>query len=289
MTRKLTALLSSSKSQIVWRKFKRNTASLVGAAIVLLLCVVAISAPFLAPYDPKIPMQFPSLVKPNLQHPLGTDKLGRDVFSYIVWGGRISLSVGIGATIIEVFIALIIGGFAGYYGGQVDNLLMRFTDIIMTLPTIVLLIVAVSMFEVRSSFVMMIVMSVISWPWMARTIRGEFLHLRETSYVEAARSIGASDFRIIFRHITPNALSPIIVLATIDLAWFILYQATLTFLGLGDPTEVSWGIMINLGRKYIRSAWWVSTFPGLAIFFSTLGFNLLGDGLRDALDVKTRL
>jgi len=143
--------------------------------------------------------------------------------------------------------------------------------------------------EVRSSFVIMVIMAVISWPWMARTVRGEFLHLKESNFVEAARSIGASDFRIIFRHIIPNALSPIIVLATLDLAWFILYQATLTFLGLGDPTEVSWGVMINLGREYLRVAWWVTTFPGLAIFFSTLGFNLLGDGLRDALDVKTRI
>jgi peptide/nickel transport system permease protein len=165
---------------------------------------------------------------------------------------------------------------------------MRFTEIILTLPTIILLIVAVSMLEVRSSNIIMIMMAVISWPWMARTVRSEFLQLKESNYVEAAKSLGASDFRIIFRHILPNAMSPIIVLATIDLAWFILYQATLAFLGLADPTEVSWGIMINLGRRYLRTSWWVTTFPGLAIFFSTLGFNLLGDGLRDALDVKTR-
>lgn len=280
-------MLRSGQAAIVWRKFKRNKASLIGGLIVSVFCIMTIFAPIIAPYDPK-DLQFDKFVEPNSKHLFGTDKLGRDVFSYVVWGGRISLGVGIGATVLEILIALVIGGVAGFYGGYVDDILMRFTDIILTLPTIVLLIVAVSMFEVRSNFIIMVVLAVIAWPWMARTVRGEILKIKESLFVEAARSLGTSDFRIIFRHILPNALSPIIVLATIDLAWFILYQATVTFLGLGDLTAVSWGIMINKGRPYLRTAWWVITFPGLAIFFSTLGFNLLGDGLRDALDIKTR-
>jgi len=150
----------------------------------------------------------------------------------------------------------------------------------------VLLIVAVSMLQVRSIIVIMIIMGVLTWPWMTRVVRSEVLSLKESLFVEAAKSMGANDLRIIFKHILPNGLSPIIVLATLDLAWFILYEAMLSFLGLGDPTAVSWGTLINAGRLYLTTAWWTATFPGLAIFFTILGLNLLGDGLRDALDVK---
>jgi len=276
------------QSHIVWRKFRRNKASLLGISIVMGISILVIFAPWISPYDPHTIRISEKELPPSIEHWLGTDHMGRDVFSYILWGGRTSLSVGFGAVLIELVIALIIGGLAGYYGGFIDDILMRITDIILTIPAIILLIVAVSMFEVRSSMVIMVIMAVISWPWLARTIRSEFLSLKESLFVEAARSLGASDFRIIFKHILPNAISPLIVFATLDLAWFILYQATITFLGLGDPTVISWGTLINRGRPYLQTAWWITTFPGITIFITVLGLNLLGDGLRDAFDIKTR-
>lgn len=269
-----------------WRKFRRNRASLVGGAIIAFVCLVALSAPVIAPYDPR-ELHYGAINHPPCaQFWSGTDNHGRDVFSFVVWGARVSLVVALGAVLIELVIGLIIGVLAGYFGGIVDNVLMSITDLFLILPPMVLLIVAVSMLQVRSIIVIMIIMGVLTWPWMTRVVRSEVLSLKESLFVEAAKSMGANDLRIIFKHILPNGLSPIIVLATLDLAWFILYEAMLSFLGLGDPTAVSWGTLINAGRLYLRTAWWTATFPGLAIFFTILGLNLLGDGLRDALDVK---
>ena len=206
-----------------------------------------------------------------------------------MWGSRSSILIALGIIIIETIIALVIGSISGYYGGIIDNILMRISEVLLTIPSLILLIVAVSMFKVRSSSTIMVLTGLLWWPWSYRILRSEFLSLKESLYVEAAKSLGASDLRIIFRHILPNALSPIIVSATFDLAAAILYLTTLTFLGLGDPTVVSWGNMINDGRYYLRTAWWIATFPGIAIFFTALGFNLIGDGLRDAFDIKSRI
>jgi peptide/nickel transport system permease protein len=285
-------LFKSGQAYIVWRKFRRNRASLVGAVIVGTVILMALLAWVIAPYSPtREDWVYPSrkFLPPNMEHLFGTDSLGRDVFSYVVWGAQSSIIVAIGTVTIETVIALIIGATAGYYGGLVDDALMRICDLVLTIPTIILLIVAVSMFKVRSIAVIMVVMGILWWPWMARIIRSEFLTIKSSAYVEAARSMGASDWRIILRHILPNAISPIIVTATIDIAAAILNLAALTFLGLGDPLAVNWGNIINEGHYYLRSAWWITTFPGIAIFMTTVGFNLLGDGLRDAFDIKTRI
>jgi ABC-type dipeptide/oligopeptide/nickel transport system permease subunit len=165
---------------------------------------------------------------------------------------------------------------------------MRITDIVLTLPTLMMLIVAVSMFAVQSITIMILIMGLLGWPWMCRYVRSEFLSLRETTYVEAARSMGATNWRIMTRHILPNMLSIVVVVATMDIPWYILYEATLTFLGFGDPVSASWGVLLQRGKIMIQSAWWMITFPGLALLFASLGFNLFGDGLRDALDVTMR-
>lgn len=282
-------MVKVKQRSLVWRKFRKNRVTLVGAAIISIITILAVVGPYISPYNPNEIIMEDKLLSPRLDHWMGTDHLGRDVYSYIIFGARESIWVAVGAVIVEIVIALLIGGVAGYGGGWIDEVLMRLTDIILTLPTIVLLIVAVSMFEVRSSTIIMVVMGAMSWPWLARIVRSQFLVLKESSFVEAARSLGASHSRIIFRHILPNALSEVIVMGAMDLAWFILFQTTLTFLGLGDPTTIAWGTLIKQGKNYLRTSWWITTFPGLFIFFTALGFNLLGDGLRDAFDVKTRV
>lgn len=269
-----------------WRKFKRSKASLAGGIIIAIVILIALFAPVIAPGDPRDLHYGASVQPPSEKYWLGTDNQGRDVFAFIVWGSQVSLLVAAGAVLTELVIGLVVGVVAGYLGGAVDNILMRITDLFLTLPPIVLLIVAVSMLAVRSIVIITFVMGAITWPWMTRVVRSQVISIKELAFVESARSMGASDLRIIFRHILPNSLSPIVVLTTLDAAWFILYEATLSFLGLGDPTSVSWGTLINAGRLYLTTAWWVSTFTGIAIFFTILGLNLLGDGLRDALDVK---
>jgi len=270
----------------VWRRFKKNRASLVGGGIVLAIGFLAVIAPLVAPYDPQQTFHGEELSPPSSKFLLGTDILGRDLLSYIIYGARTSLLVAIGGITIELVLALLVGGFGGYFGGYVDEVLSRFSEIVLTMPTLILMITAVAMFRVRSLPLIVIIMGLLSWPWMARVIRAQFYSLKEQTYVEAARSMGFRDRYIMFQHILPNALSPIIVLITLDAAFFILYEATLSFLGLGDPLAISWGIMVALGRKVIRRAWWVSTFPGIMIFIIVMALNLLGDGLRDALDVR---
>ncbi|NIQ05200.1 MAG: ABC transporter permease, partial [Candidatus Korarchaeota archaeon] len=206
----------------------------------------------------------------------------------VIYGARISLYVGLAAVSLEVLIGVSFGMVAGYFGGKIDEILMRITDIILTLPTLMLLIVAVTLFQVRSIHIIIMVMGIFGWPFVARVVRSEFLTLRERTYVEAAKSMGASNRRIMVSHILPNALSTIIVLATMEIPWYIFYEATLTFLGFGDPASPSWGVLLELGYYYMRQQWWMITFPGLALFITSLGFNLFGDGLRDALDVKVR-
>jgi len=270
---------------IVWRKLRRSTLAVFGFAIVLIVVIVALFAPIIAPYD--LDMMGRSLRPPTMAHFFGTDDRGRDMLTLIFYGARISLYVGLATVALEVTIGLIIGTVSGYFGGIIDEVLMRMTDVILTLPELPMLIVAVSMFEQRSVHVMVLIMGVIGWPFIARVTRSEFLALRESTYVEAAKSIGASTWRIIFHHILPNIMSTIIVLATMDVPWYIFYEATLTFLGFGDPNSASWGVLLDVGRLYLLDAWWMITFPGLALLLVSLGFNLFGDGLRDALDVQT--
>jgi peptide/nickel transport system permease protein len=271
---------------VVWRKLRKSTLAIVGLGVVLLMSMVALLSPVISPYSlgpAGSPMQ-----PPSMDHVFGTDILGRDMLTLVMYGARISMYVGVVALLMEMTIGVGIGMIAGYFGGIIDEILMRITDVVFSLPILMMLLVAVSMFEVRSINTIILVMAVLEWPFMARVVRSGYLSLREETYVEAARSMGASNWRIILRHILPNILSVIIVLATMDIPWFILYESTLTFLGFGDPMSSSWGVLLENGFPYMRTSWWIITFPGLALLFTSLGFNLLGDGLRDALDVKVR-
>jgi len=271
---------------IVWRKLRRSELAVVGFGIVLAVSIVALVAPVIAPYGTG--MVGRSRRPPSVEHWFGTDAAGRDMLTLVLYGARISLYVGLAAVFLNVMIGLAIGMVAGYFGGAIDEVLMRITDVILSLPELPLLIVTVTFFETRSIHVIVLVMGLIGWPFMARVVRGEFLAIREAAYVEAARSMGASSWRIIIRHILPNMFSTIIVIASMDIPWYILYEATLTFLGFGDPLSNSWGVLVQKGYLYLTSAWWMITFPGVALFFTSMGFNLFGDGLRDALDIRTR-
>ncbi|MBI5252921.1 MAG: ABC transporter permease [Euryarchaeota archaeon] len=225
---------------------------------------------------------------PSLEHPFGTDDLGRDVLSRVVYAARISLSVGFVAVAIALCIGIAIGSVSGYYGGMVDQVAMRIVDIWMSIPGMVLLIAMVAVFG-PGLFKVMVLIGILSWAGTARIVRGQFLSLREQVFVEAAKAAGASDARIIFRHVLPNAMAPIIVDATLFLAGAILLEAGLSFLGLGvQPPTASWGNMLTDGQKYLNTAWWIAVFPGIAIFLTVLSFNFIGDGLRDALDPRLR-
>lgn len=276
----------ASRVSTIWRELRKSKLAISGFFIILFMVMVALLAPVLAPYDPLYVGN--ARIPPSLEHPFGTDGQGRDMLTLVIFGARISLYVGLVAVLIEVIIGVTIGMTAGYFGGKIDEILMRLTDLIITLPTLMLLIVAVSMFRVRSVNIIVLIMGVFGWPFMARVVRSEFLAIRETTFVEAAVSMGASSWRIIVHHILPNTMSTIIVLATMDIPWYIFYEATLTFLGFGDPSSPSWGVLLEIGYYYLTSYWWIITFPGLALFFTSLGFNLFGDGLRDALDVRER-
>lgn len=267
----------------IWRKLKRSRLAVSGLGIVIFLSLIAVLAPIIAP-DPNL--MGVARLPPSVEHPFGTDSRGRNMLSLVIYGARVSLYVGFGSVALELLIGLGFGMIAGYFGGIIDEILMRITDVIMTLPELLLLILAVSIFEVKSIHYIILIMGVIGWPFVARVVRSEFLTLRERTYVEAAHSMGASSWRIIIHHILPNTLSTIVVIATMEIPWYIFYEASLTFLGFGDPSTASWGVLLELGADYIRAQWWMVTFPGLALFFTSLGFNLFGDGLRDALDVK---
>jgi peptide/nickel transport system permease protein len=289
LNRKTVKERKAGMLHIAWRRFKKNKVSIAGAIITLTIAGIAILAPLISPYNPEKLNYGKELQPPSWEFLLGTDTGGRDILSYIIWGARTSLLVAIGAILIEVAIGVLIGAIAGYFGGIIDEILMRITDIIMTLPTILLLLTAVSMFKVRSIVIITLIMGALGWPWMARIVRSEFLSLKESLFVEAAKSLGIGKLRIIFHHILPNAISPIIVVATLDAPFYIMYEATLSFLGLGDPTAISWGNLVARGKDVLTNAWWVATFPGLMIFITTIGLNLLGDGLRDAFDVRARI
>jgi len=275
----------ATRLYVVWRKLRKSKMAVAGFGIVLFMSIIAVFAPLLAP-DPQSMSTLAS--PPSMHHIFGTDQRGRDMLSLVIYGTSISMAVGVLAVLLEVVIGVFLGMIAGYFGGMIDEVLMRITDVVLTLPTLMLLIVTVSMFRVQGIFVMIFIMGGLGWPFLTRVVRSEYLSLRETTYVEAAQSMGASNWRIIMRHIFPNILSVVIVIATMDIPWYIFYEATLTFLGFGDPSSASWGVLLQRGSPLYRSHPWMITFPGLALLFTSLGFNLFGDGLRDALDVKVR-
>lgn len=271
-----------------WRMFRRNVPALAGMAILAVVLVATLYGAFFYggdPYDIVWAPHEPPGVEPGL--PLGTDYLGRDIVAGLLSGGAPTLAVGAAAAAITMVIGISIGALAGYFGGWVDNLLMRFTEFFQVLPTLLFAMVLVTLFS-PSLTVIAFAIGVVSWPQTARLTRAEFLKIKQLEYVTAARAIGAKDGRIMWRVILPNAAPPLIVSATLTIGIAILFEAGLSFLGLGDPNVMSWGLMIGANRGYVLDAWWPVTFPGLAIFLTVLAVSLIGDGLNDAFNPKLR-
>ncbi|MBI3591905.1 MAG: ABC transporter permease [Nitrospirae bacterium] len=272
--------------KIIWHRFKKNPLSVAGLAIILALASIAVLAPFIAPYAPTAINVYNVLSPPGASHLLGTDELGRDVLSRMIWGSRVSLKVGFIAVGIAITIGTILGAVSGFYGGRIDAVLMRFVDIMLAFPTFFLILAVIAIVEPSISTIM-IVIGLTGWMDVARLVRAEFLTLKERDFISAARAVGASDFRLIFRHIIPNALSPVFVAATFGIAGAILTESGLSFLGLGiQPPDPSWGNILTSGKDNITVAWWLSLFPGIAILITVLSYNLVGEGLRDALDPR---
>ena len=272
--------------KIIGVRFTQNRLSLVGALVVCALVITAVLAPFISPYEPTEIDVYNVLSPPTREHLMGTDELGRDLLSRIIWGSRVSLKVGFVAVGIALLIGIAVGAAAGFYGGKVDAILMRFVDTMLAFPTFFLILAVIAILE-PSIFTIMAVIGITSWMDVARLVRAEFLTLKERDFVDAARAMGVKNIRLIFRHILPNALSPVFVAATFGIAGAILIESGLSFLGLGvQPPDPSWGNILTSGKDNIEVAWWLSLYPGLAILITVLSYNLVGEGLRDALDPR---
>jgi peptide/nickel transport system permease protein len=265
-----------------------NKMMVLGLAIVAVMAALAIAAPVLSPYDYKAQDISQRLLPPSSQHLMGTDELGRDVLSRMLNGGRVSLAVGIIAVMIASIIGIALGAVSGFFGGVTDSIIMRTVDIVLTIPTLFLILMLI-VFLGPSLVNIMIIIGLTSWTDIARIIRAEVMSIKKTAYVDAARLIGIRRRDIIFRHILPNAIAPIFVYMTFGISGAILTESGLSFLGLGvQPPMPSWGNILTAGKDYINSAWWLIAFPGLAIFLSVFGYNILGEGLRDYLNPKLK-
>lgn len=269
------------------KKVLRNPLALIGFLIISGILFLALIAPFIAPYDPDAINVKAILLSPSASHLMGTDGLGRDVFTRMLYGSRISLMVGFVAVGIATAIGIVLGAIAGFYRGWVDTVIMRVVDVMLSIPTF-FLILAVIAFLTPSIWNIMIVIGLTSWMGVTRLVRAEFLSLRNREFVLAAQALGAKDSRLIFTHLLPNSLTPIIVSSILGIASAVLVESGLSFLGLGvQAPQASWGNILTDGKEYIQFAWWLSLFPGLAILITVLGYNLLGDGLRDAYNPRT--
>ena len=279
---------SRGEIRLFWRTFSRNQLAMCGGVVVTVLVLLAVLAPLLAPWDPHRPDTKKILNPPSSKHWLGTDPLGRDVLSRVLYGSRVSLSVGFVSVGIAAAIGVLLGAAAGYHGGVVDNVVMRLVDLMLVFPRFFLLL-AVLAFLKPSIWTIMTVIGLTGWMGVARLVRAEFLTLREREFVVWSESVGAGVLRIIFRHILPNAIAPILVAMTLGIPAAILTEAGLSFLGLGvQPPFATWGNILNDGRDYIEIAWWLTLYPGLAILITVLSYNLMGEGIRDALDPRLR-
>jgi peptide/nickel transport system permease protein len=269
------------------RFFLHHPLNIVGAVLVVLVVATAILGDTVAPYPPLVPSYSSLLEAPNLAHPLGTDQIGRDVLSRMLSGARISMEVAAVVLLIGVSIGTLLGLVAGYVGGVVDELIMRLTDVFLALPALVLA-VTISATLGPSLPNTMIALGAVWWPWYCRLVRGQVLSVREMAFVEAARAVGVPFSRMLLRHILPEVLAPIIVQMSLDVGYAILAISSLSFIGLGaQPPTPEWGAMIADAQVYVREGWWAAAFPGLAIALTAMGFNLVGDGLRDFLDPRT--
>ncbi len=302
---------SASQWAVAWRRFRRNKAGVAGLVIVLAVVVVGIIGDFVAPYpafpNPKALTPFYNgdvRSPPSSKYLLGTDVLGTDVFSDLMHGTKYALYVGIVVTAITMAIAIVVGAVAGYFGGWVDNVLMRLTEVFLVFPSLLFILIFVRVFTLGAGVgstvnflgigipigltIVVVVLAVFNWPGTARMIRGEFLRVRELEFVEAEKALGAGNGRIIFRHILPNILSSIIVVASLTIAYAILLEAGVSFLGFGDVNTMTWGQILQNNFSDARIVWWAEVYPGLAILITVFGFNLLGDGLSDALNPRLR-
>lgn len=287
----------ASQWSIAWRRFKKNRAALAGLILVGVVIVMAVFSPIIARYPPNALPGFSTgqtRAPPSLTYLFGTDLIGHDVFSQVVYGASSALYVGFGAAAIAMGLAVLIGLVSGYYGGLVDNILMRITEIFLVIPFLLILLVflKVSITLIPSGVgglsVVTLMIGLFSWAFNARIIRGEVLRVKHYEYIEASKSLGASNTRIIFRHVLPNVLHVIIVLTTLQIAAAILTEAAVSFLGFGDPNSITWGQQLQNANSAVKEAWWEGIFPGFFITWLVLGFSLLGNGLRDALDPRLR-
>ncbi|HEY7036958.1 MAG TPA: ABC transporter permease [Thermomicrobiales bacterium] len=269
-----------------WRRLRRERKALLGLIFVGILAVLAVTGPLIAPYDP-LADDYDLFAAPSWSHPMGTDSFGRDLLSRVIVGTRVSFTVGLLAALSAMVVGVFLGLVAGYYGGWLDSLIMRAIDLLWAFPVLVLAVAMVAVFGAGFRNVV-VAIAVAFLDDFARIVRSQVLSLREEDYTTAARAIGATDRRIMFGHILPNMAAPIIVQTTFAVGLGILAEAALTFIGLGvNPSTPTWGSALNEGRDFIRQAWWISVFPGLAIVLTVLALNLFGDGLRDALDVRS--
>jgi len=286
-----------------WQRFKRNKTGMLGFFLVCIVLFVAVFCPFIAPYDPNdqsAMLEFRSKSPPTWKNPMGTDRMGYDVASRVIYGAPTALIVGLGSMLIASVIGIILGGFSGYLGGMSDELLMRFTEFFLVIPIFIVILIMVRIFGIvvigtwleRIPFLnlstVIIILGVFGWPPIARIARAEFLRLKEMEFVEAARCIGVGRFGIIFRHILPNAMPSLVVIIALGIGGSILMEAMISFLGFGDPKSISWGQLLYFNYEFMKIAPWASIAPGIAIFITVLGFNLLADGLTDAFNPRLK-
>ena len=282
-----TRPVESPWRQVV-RRFRRNRLAVFGFIVLVILCILSILTPWIAPHDPAAIDLFNIQAPPSPEHWMGTDDLGRDTLARLLYGSRVTLLVALSATTIGVLVGVVLGGISGYYGGFVDTLIMRFIDVMLSFPTLFLLII-LSAYVKATILGIVAIIGFTSWMGIARLVRGELLSLKEKEFVEASHAVGAKDGRIIFRHLIPNAMGPVIVAGTLNIGYAILYESSLSFLGVGiQPPAASWGNMLTNAQSYVVNAPWLAFWPGIFIFVTVLCFNFVGDGLRDALDPKLK-
>ena len=270
-----------------YRRYSKNRPAVAGLYIILFMVIVSIFAEKIAPYDYYELNADEILQPPSAKHWMGTNNLGRDILSGILVGSQISLFIGFMSTGISAVLGTLVGAVAGYYGGNVDSILMRITELFIVMPTFFLILIVIAFFG-SGIWNVMFIIGITSWSGTARLVRSEILSLKNQEFIEAARATGASDLRILSRHIIPNAVYPVIVSASMRVGGAISLESGLSFLGLGDPNHISWGQLLTTAQRYMRVAWWVAAFPGLAILLGVLSFNLIGDGMNDALNPKLR-
>jgi peptide/nickel transport system permease protein len=284
----ITSQAAAARRFDTLKRLRRHPSAMVGGVLLAIILALTLLAPLIAPYDPIKTFPRESRAAPSMDHWLGTDQLGRDVLSRILWGGRVSLMLGLISVAIGGVAGTLLGLLAGYFRGFVEIVIMQFIDILLAFPGFLLALAAVSVLGTGINNVM-IAVGIALVPGFARVVRSSTLTVREVTYVESARTIGVGHVRTMYRYILPNVLAPILVLATIEVAGAILTGAALSFLGLGaQPPKAEWGLMVNEGRRFLRGAWWITTFPGVAIMLSVIAINLLGDALRDVLDPRLR-